>query len=805
MGGLSCVVVGDAAIALRCAEILRGRGHRVLGVVTGDGRIAGWCAGRQIPCRFAGPETPLGREEVLALTGGAGFDLLFSLHNLRIFPAGLLALPRRMAINYHDALLPRYGGLHATTWALFQGEAVHGITWHRMIPEVDGGEILAQREVAIPPDADAWALNVACTEAALASFPELLAGLETGALVPRPQSAAGRSWFPGWRKPAPGCVIPWDAPAEAVSAFVRCLDFGAADNPLGVPKLLAPGGVLRVRSLEILDRRSGEPAGTMLAAGPAGIVVATATRDVRLPWDAQAEGLGLVPGVRLAAAVPEGDRFASRERALRRHEGFWTAALEDLSPLAPPGFPADGGDGDQESLASRLPAETLDRLAALGPLDGVLLGAMLAWLGLEVGEPFDVALGEPALRGEIVRSGWDGLLAARPPLRVAAIGEQSFRTYLETLNGERERRRARDTYPLDLPARVRRLRSRPETAPAVIVDLLAAGEEPPGLDPGTALAVAISPDGRLTWRARPGDPGRLAGFVARFAGWLAALAEDPDRGPNDGPAARPATVDERFREQAARAPDAVAIDADGEVWTYGRLAARASRLAAALRRRGVGPERLVALRVERLADLVTCLLGVLEAGGAFLVLDPREPPARLARLLAAARPWLALAGSGEASGLPRISSDLPVHPLALADAPEGPAPGPCAPGPGSRLAYVAFTSGSTGAPKGVAVEHPALARYIAAGGRDSGSRPATACCSSARRPSISPTSRSSAPSATAPPWWASAAGFPRLRSCWRRARGGGSPSSTCRPPSGRRWPGTSRSAGSPSPRASGWW
>src|SRR5579872_3523996 len=184
MPELSCVVVGDAAITLRCAEILRERGHRVLGVVTGDGRIAGWCAGRQIPCRFAGAETPLGREAVLELTGGEGFDLLFSLHNLRIFPADLLALPRRMAINYHDALLPRYGGLHATTWALFHGEAVHGITWHRMTPEVDGGEILAQREVAIPPDAGAWSLNVACTEAALDAFPELLAGVEAGTLAP---------------------------------------------------------------------------------------------------------------------------------------------------------------------------------------------------------------------------------------------------------------------------------------------------------------------------------------------------------------------------------------------------------------------------------------------------------------------------------------------------------------------------------------------------------------------------------------------------------------------------------------------
>jgi polyketide synthase PksN len=431
MSGLSSVVVGDAAIALRCAEILQARGHPVLGVVTGDGRIAGWCAGRRIPCRFEGPRTPLTPAAVRGLVGGEDFDLLFSLHNLRIFPAELLALPRRMAINYHDALLPRYAGLHATTWALFQGEAEHGITWHRMTPEVDAGEILVQRRFPVPEDAGAWALNVACAEAAIDSFPELLAGLESGRLAPRPQETAGRSGFPGWRKPAPGCVIPWDLPAERISAFVRSLDFGAADNPLGTPKLLAPGGVLLVPCLEALERRSGQPASTVLAVGPEGIEVATATRDVRIPWDAAAEDLGLAPGVRLAVAAPDAERFAARERSLRRHEDVWIEALADLAPLAPPGFsPADEGE-IEDSRETQVSEEVLTRLAELGPeIDG-LLGALLAWLALEVGEPFDVAFGEPGLRREIVESGWGGLLAARPPLRVQMGRDASLRTFLE--------------------------------------------------------------------------------------------------------------------------------------------------------------------------------------------------------------------------------------------------------------------------------------------------------------------------------------------------------------------------------------
>jgi amino acid adenylation domain-containing protein len=693
---LSAVIAGDAAVTLRCAEILLAGGHLLLGLITGDDRVAAWAAGRGVSCRFEPPDRPLTRAAVEELTGGRPFDLLFSIHNLRILPPEVLALPARMAVNYHDALLPRYAGLHATSWAIFHGERVHGITWHLMTGAVDAGEILLQRRLPLEPDDTAWTLNARCAEAAVESFPELLAELATGRAAPRAQRAGERTWFPGWRRPAPGCAIPWESPAETVSAFVRALDFGAADNPLGIPKLLAPGGPLLVAGVEVEDRESGEPAGTVLAVEPEGVAIATATRDVRVRLAEGQDASALIPGLRLPPAAPQPERLEEWERSLKRQEGYWAGILAELAPLAPATTPsAQGGH------AGPLPRErSVDEA----------LAAVLAWLRLEIGEPFHVALGEPELRRELVQAGWTGLFALRPPLRVELSGAMTLRSFREELRRLREERRRRGTYAADLPARLRRLRSRPLQEPAVAVDLLAEGEDPRELPPGpaTALSIAISPDGRLTWS------GPLRGLASRFTSWLETA--DPDRPLR--PAEGSATLFDLFREQVARDPGAVALEAGEERWSYGDLARRAGGLAAALRRRGVGPERLVALRLERLPDLVTAILAVLEAGGAFLVLDPLDPPGRQARILEEARPWLALADPG----LHRLAPGLPVLPMALAGAREGPGPGSEAATAGA-LAYVAFTSGSTGTPKGVAVEHRSIVHYVQAAGRRFGLGP----------------------------------------------------------------------------------
>src|SRR5262249_49488551 len=108
------------------------------------------------------------------------FDYLFSVNNAWIIPDALLRKATRAAINYHDAPLPRYRGLYATSWALLNEEDEHGITWHEMVAGIDEGRILSQRRFAVTRADTAHALNARCYEEAVSAFSEIVPKLSSG-------------------------------------------------------------------------------------------------------------------------------------------------------------------------------------------------------------------------------------------------------------------------------------------------------------------------------------------------------------------------------------------------------------------------------------------------------------------------------------------------------------------------------------------------------------------------------------------------------------------------------------------------
>ncbi len=170
-------------------------------------------------------------------------------------------------------------------------------------------------------------------------------------------------------------------------------------------------------------------------------------------------------------------------------------------------------------------------------------------------------------------------------------------------------------------------------------------------------------------------------------------------------------VHERFAAWARRTPQAVAAVHEGASLTYGELDERAGRLAARLRRLGVGPESRVALFCERSLEMLVAVVGVLKAGGAYVPLDPRYPAERVAFVLADAGAGAVLTQTALLERLPATNAKV-----LLLDGDEEMDAGPLEPvrvEPG-QAAYVIYTSGSTGRPKGVVVGHAQAARLFTA-------------------------------------------------------------------------------------------
>ncbi|MGW1810676.1 amino acid adenylation domain-containing protein [Streptomyces sp. NPDC002078] len=168
-------------------------------------------------------------------------------------------------------------------------------------------------------------------------------------------------------------------------------------------------------------------------------------------------------------------------------------------------------------------------------------------------------------------------------------------------------------------------------------------------------------------------------------------------------------------DQAAARPEAPAVTCGDETLTYGDLWSRAGAVADTLRAQGVVPHAVVGVLHRRSTDLIVALLGILRAGAAYLALDPEDPPARHAELLAAARSRHVVVQAGLGDLLPPEQSAIEVascRPRGADGRADVPAPHRDATLPPDALAYVSFTSGSTGRPKGVGVPHRAVSRLL---------------------------------------------------------------------------------------------
>ncbi len=265
------------------------------------------------------------------------------------------------------------------------------------------------------------------------------------------------------------------------------------------------------------------------------------------------------------------------------------------------------------------------------------------------------------------------------------------------------------------------------------------------IDPGTALFdlsldMVVETDrlsGSFEYNRDLFDESTVRRFADGFLNILASMVAKPERRLHDtlpmpgrerhrqlvewnnvpGPHLTPDYVT-RFTEQVERTPESPAVVCRERSWTYRELHQLMSKTADALAEAGVGPDSVVAVLGERSPELLAMMLGVLEAGGAYLPLDPRHPQQRMAQIMALSRPCVLLVTrewEARAADVLRILPPDKLPRVLIIEQvteqhidPIGPRPIR----PAGRLAYLIYTSGSTGAPKGVMVEQNGMLNNI---------------------------------------------------------------------------------------------
>ncbi len=734
-----CFVIGETTLVILCSRQILERGHEIKGVISDNPEVMAWAMAQGV--RLIDPASDFEAE-----LSDPSYDYLFSFVNSRVLSAKLLDAPRRFVINFHDGPLPRYAGLHATSWAILHGETTHGITWHIASEKVDAGPILTQRAVSIGPAETALSLNVKCYEAGVDAFAEVLDQLEDGTVAPRAQDLSLRTYFGRASRPPAAGILVWSHSSSELSALVRALDFGSYANPLGRSKLDLGGALLACTALTVAPNRSGAPAGTIVALDQDSLTVAAADADVIVGGFMQLDGTpvslrqfadrhelrpgGMLPILSEARiqAIEVADVAAARA------EAFWTGRLTALRPAAAPyaGQRAAADPGAGLEVPVTLPADRSSPLLRGEEFVTTVVAALAVYLW-RVGTDGALDLGLKA-DGDA----FGGLFASVVPLRIEVEAAQSFNALRTAVAAELALVRHRGAYGSGLISREPSLRVRGAARLPVQVD--ASGTFGSGLaepDAGADLHVILDADARrCALRCRSGDidladAERIADQLGTLlAGALAAPDATAIELPlmpesmrqrllgewNDTAKPVPAGigVHDLISAQVARTPDAVAVELGTDTMNFSQLEGAANRLAHVLRRHGVGRGTLVAVCLQRSFDLVVSLFAVLKTGAAYVPMDPEYPAERLAAMLDDVRPPVILTHDGLRDALPLPGSTvlcldalkdvLALEPVTAAAASPDFSDG--------DLAYVIFTSGSTGRPKGVQIPHRAVVNFL---------------------------------------------------------------------------------------------
>jgi amino acid adenylation domain-containing protein/non-ribosomal peptide synthase protein (TIGR01720 family) len=740
---ISCYMIGEDKLIIQCAEILLVKKHKILGIFSSNSSVQTWAAQQKLPCFASFSKLK---------TSAKSCDYLFSIVNYQILPEWLLTLPNYFAINYHDSLLPRYAGIHATSWAILNGEKEHGVSWHVMTKTIDAGDILKQGIVQVSQDETALSLNLKCYNSAIQTFSELVDELAQKTYTRVAQDLTLRSYYGRDMRPPANGLIHWEQSAEDIDKLCRALYFGPTTNRLATAKISWARELFVVDICHISEQQSNQPPGTVVAITAEQLQIATQTNDLILSKIRALDNTSysieefftqykLKLGDKLESWV-NGKRQACEEEARRysSFERFWVNELGRFKWLQFPFLPSI----KSSSLSSNytdfsdfsLLKNPLPQLTKKFKKANVLLTLWLVYL-YRLGNQESLSIGYRKLNENRDNS---FLVSYQVPCSINFTDEMDFSLCLKEVNSKVLELSSKKSYCKDLLGRYPELSNTPNyfTLSIVIVEEMSHYS----VDELNALVIVIEKSQNtfhLFVNQSAINPNLLT-FLRNVPEHLLAIVDAIIAQPKQSIAQfdlvskrerrqilgywnqtkrdfpHNKTVHQLFEEQVTKTPDNIAVIFKNKSLTYAELNQKSNQLAHYLLKQGVKAETIIGLCFERDLQMVIGLLGILKAGGAYLAIDPNYPDERIQYMLADCQIKLCLTHKPVVNRLQNLSHYTQTVALdedwaKISGESQNNLTHLVKP---NHLIYILYTSGSTGKPKGVLVEHLGVVNCLTA-------------------------------------------------------------------------------------------
>ncbi|MBY0379009.1 MAG: amino acid adenylation domain-containing protein, partial [Burkholderiales bacterium] len=733
---LDFLLIGNDKMLIQCAEIILENDQNISAIISSKPNINAWSNQHDIPVY----------NSLAKANTKKNIDYLFNIGNHEILPKNILENINYFPINYHDSLLPEYAGKHATSWVLLNGEKQHGVTWHIITEQTNKGDILKQASIKISDNETELSLNLKCYHLAIQTFSELINELTTENFILKPQGKRKSSFYRAHDKIIGNGWVDWSDSAENLARQFRATTFGHYPNQLGILKTVINKNAYLLNDIKITNHNSTLPPGTIIALNEKGIQIATNTMDIvvdqfktitgnLLDWESFQEKHILKEGdVLISANSQEKKLYQQLSIEISEHENFWVQYLPQLQATTLPFLTIPQKKQSFES--SLITSFKLPNNLDIKPYNTeiTLLAILFCYLYRINHSTISVNITNPALFDKTNQ--FEPLISSFVPLTLDIEKKLSFKEIIKLVKDKYSNISKHFTYLKDIYNRYPALHDKYQ--PIFIGITL--GFVPEFENIFHPITFSINKNQLLIYANKNLLNQNLEVILRNIPGHIHTMLSNINERPNDYVEKIPLltakehdlilnkwstnsnkyrnniTVSQLFEEQVEKTPDNIAIIFENQKLTYYELNKRANQLANHLQNQGVGRGKLIALFLKRNLDMVVTILAVLKSGSAYVPIDPLYPDIRIQYIISNTNINIVLTHSKISKNQKKLFENNVLIEIDTLNFNREKGIDKCETviRKESDCAYVLYTSGSTGNPKGVTVLHSSLVNLLLA-------------------------------------------------------------------------------------------